>query len=59
MYGTPKCDVCDKFQGPALNAKDIDRTESLFLLASYFVYTEYLEEVLIKRLLRTLTRARW
>ena len=48
MYGTPKCDVCDKFQGRALNAKDIDRTESLFLLASYFVYAEYLEEVLIK-----------
>jgi hypothetical protein len=48
MYGTPKYDVCDKFQGPALNAKDIGRTESLFMLASYFVYTEYLEEVLIK-----------
>jgi hypothetical protein len=48
MYGTPKCDVCDKFQGPALNAKDADTTESLFLLASYFVYAEYLEEVLIK-----------
>jgi len=47
MCGTPKCDVCDKFEGPALNAKNIDRTESLFLLASYFVYTEYLEEVLI------------
>jgi len=48
MYCTPKCNVCDKFQGPALNANDIDRTESLFLLASYFVYAEYLEAVLIK-----------
>jgi hypothetical protein len=41
-------EICDKFQGPALNAKVIDITEILFLLGSYFVYTEYLEEVLIK-----------
>lgn len=37
-YGLPKCDVCEQFQGPTLNRKDVDITVYFRVGSVFYVH---------------------